>query len=45
MRMELIELSRKTICDAKTDGATEGLAKIWRWLNSNDQARWPRAQA
>jgi len=33
--MELIELSRKNICDAKTDGAAEGLAKTWRRLNSS----------
>jgi len=39
MRMELIELSRKTICDATTDGAAEGLARIWQRLNSHYQAR------
>jgi hypothetical protein len=37
--MELIELSRKAICDAKIDGAAEGLAKIWRRLDSHHQAR------
>jgi hypothetical protein len=43
--MELIELPRKTICDVKIDGAAEGLAKIWRRLNSHYQDRRPRAQA
>jgi hypothetical protein len=43
--MEMIELPRKTICDAKTDGAAGGLAKILRRLNNHYQARWPRTQA